>query len=223
MSVFWRPRGCVLWFDFAELQGDTVYDLSGNNNHGTIYNCEWRRGHLVGSLYFNGTDAYVYVDNIVLDVTTISEFAIEILIYPLSTEDQVTIFQGEGGEFQWRVFWGGDFGFFYTKYTDGTTFKAYLPAKPINRLYYIVFNYRRGGTSEEYVNGVLEDTWSTPDKDIQPFSDYFSVGCWQRGVDFFTNAIIHFCRIYNRALSEREIRAHANYLLQKYIAHPPFI
>ena len=40
MSIFWRPRGCVLWYDFAELSGDTVYDLSGNGNHGTIYNCE---------------------------------------------------------------------------------------------------------------------------------------------------------------------------------------
>jgi len=46
LSVFWRPRGCVLWFDFGALKGSTVYDLSGEGNHGTIYGAAWRRGHL---------------------------------------------------------------------------------------------------------------------------------------------------------------------------------
>jgi len=59
MSVFWRPRGCILWFDFGTLKGNTVYDLSGQGNHGTIYGAKWLRSYLTGALSFDGVDDYV--------------------------------------------------------------------------------------------------------------------------------------------------------------------
>ena len=35
--------GLVLWLPFEEGRGTTVYDKSGNNNNGTIYNATWKK------------------------------------------------------------------------------------------------------------------------------------------------------------------------------------
>ena len=223
MSVFWRPRGCVLWFDFAELQGDTVYDLSGNGNHGTIYNCEWRRGHLVGSLYFNGTDAYVRVPTApsiqnftslsieMLIKAPVTEHAVDYLDYGYFVDPYGILFESAVGGISYiAVFVRNTSG-------DATHIRIYFTP---NEWTLITATYD-GTKIRGYKNGTLQDQ--------SPFSgtlacsshDLF-LGCRHSYINYFDGLIAHV-RIYNRALSEREIKAHANYLLQKYIAHPPFI
>jgi len=56
----WLPgSGCALWLQMDERQGNTAYDLSGNNNHGTIYGATWGRGKIGYCLSFDGVDDYV--------------------------------------------------------------------------------------------------------------------------------------------------------------------
>jgi len=223
MSVFWRPRGCVLWYDFAELQGDTVYDLSGNGNNGTIYNAEWRRGHLVGSLYFNGTDAYVEVPHSdSLNIT--DEITIEAFVKVISFVNAYPVIVGKGDAYvsrfkaedtdkgrmmaSWHI--AGDWRHVY----GNTVISA--PA-----LVHHVITFKSDVGTKMYLNGVLDKEAPTTGT-LDTSTANVLIGNYE-GLIRYLHGIIHFVRIYNRALSQREIRAHANYLLQKYIAHPPFI
>jgi len=58
---FWRPRGCVLWLDFLEPKGNTVYDKSGYGNHGTVYGATRVRTLGRYGLSFDGVDDYVNI------------------------------------------------------------------------------------------------------------------------------------------------------------------
>jgi len=54
--------GCVLYFSFEERGGDKAYDLSGNNNHGAIYGASWTYGKIGRGLSFDGVDDYLKVE-----------------------------------------------------------------------------------------------------------------------------------------------------------------
>jgi hypothetical protein len=72
----------VLDLPLNEGSGTTVYDRSGFNNHGTIYNAVWQKIWRDWILYFNGQNAYVDCgNNPVLDL---SNFTISAWIYPIS-------------------------------------------------------------------------------------------------------------------------------------------
>ena len=212
MSIFWRPRGCVLWYDFAELSGHTVYDLSGNGNHGTIYNAEWRRGHLVGSLYFNGTDAYVDCgadESLGLDILTH-----EALVKTTETapEDNVATRIITN----WRAFestkitlkmWGD---YAELMWYTGTTWARARSSTRITdgKWYHLVGTYD-GSVGRIYVNGVLEDETEAP---LTTENYYRTLIGTYRSTEGFFNGLIAFVRIYNRALTLSEIRAHYHYL-----------
>jgi len=223
MSVFWRPRGCVLWYDFAELSGDTVYDLSGNNNHGTIYNCEWRRGDLIGSLYFNGENAYVYVPN---PIKLLPPFSLECFAYVTTTgrEYQTLISRrdlSDNTNYALRL-WNDSIEFYFKDVDTGNWV--------IHKAFDVVktgWHYFYGGYDGSEVVIVYDgEVVSTASETRTPQTEFVhseEIGSIKSGTREFWYGLIAHVRIYNRVLSQREIRAHANYLLQKYIAHPPFI
>ena len=223
MSIFWRPRGCVLWFDFAELSGDTVYDLSGNNNHGTIYNCEWRRGHLVGSLYFNGTDAYVEApDSPSLRVSRYVTMCA--LVKAKGLEDGYRTVVRKGDDYSIHI---RDDRFDVVTRGTGRPVAGYWVSYNFenNKLYFLTAIINTDDLKiYYYVNREFIGTRDLPSDygEIYQSSVPFWIG-YPRADTLYFYGTIHFVRVYNRVLSEREIRAHANYLLQKYIAHPPFI
>ena len=49
----------VLWAPLDAGEGSTAYDLSGRDNHGTIYGASWATGKIFNSLSFDGIDDYV--------------------------------------------------------------------------------------------------------------------------------------------------------------------
>ncbi len=73
---FWRPRGCVLWLDFLEPSGSVAYDKSGYGNHGTIHGAQRVRSLGRWGLEFDGVDDYV--ETPVVSVT--NKFTIEALV-----------------------------------------------------------------------------------------------------------------------------------------------
>lgn len=66
----------VLVLPLNEGSGDIVYDRSGYNNHGTIYNAVWEKKWRDWLLYFNGTNAYVRAD-FLSDVQEWDELTVE--------------------------------------------------------------------------------------------------------------------------------------------------
>jgi len=223
MSVFWRPRGCVLWYDFAELSGDTVYDLSGNGNHGTIYNCEWRRGHLIGALYFNGENAYVEVlDSPSLNIDGAWTVEVWIKPYALPSDWHVIFRRVWNTDSNYAIYLYGNKARIYV---SGLT-PAYVESNAtleVGNWYHIVGVWNPTESKLYlYLNGSLElgnvvEVTGSPS--VVAGNLRFGLDGWDQNF----NGIIAFARIYNRALTEREIKAHYHYLIQGYIAHPPFI
>ena len=223
MSVFWRPRGCVLWYDFAELQGDTVYDLSGNGNHGTIYNCEWRRGHLVGSLYFNGTDAYVEVPDDPSNQLG-NEGTLEALVKPLGSTGVVQDIIRRHYILGWVS--GSNYNNWRCWIWDGSSWRFFNYPEPLSNYIgewvFTAFTYKYGDKARVWVN----DNYIEYDAPYQPVLRGSNWGVGWGGSDCpseYFHGLIAFARIYNRALTPREIKAHYHYLSQKYILHPALI
>jgi len=223
MSVFWRPRGCVLWYDFAELSGDTVYDLSGNNNHGTIYNCEWRRGHLVGALYFNGENAYVEIPYS-SELNPRNAVTVEAFIKKLEPKERWERIFSSGSSNKLELI---------ARETDVNHFAFYpsidgsfrVVSDPdlweVGKLYHVVGTYD-GSFVRLYVNGVMKDELEYSGT-LDAYTSNPCIG-WRAGAgDEHLHGTIYFLRIYEIALSEREIKAHYHYLSQKYILHPAII
>jgi len=212
MSVFWRPRGCVLWFDFGTLKGNKVYDLSKQDNHGTIYGAIWRRGHLTGALSFDGVDDYVEVPHSA-SLVTVNAFTVEVFVRVVDSAD----FRGLFGKTEWNI---------------AAPYDVYVP-KGENNMRYFIGN----GTSSQSVDAVgkvIFNKWQHwafiydgTDQIIyldgnEVARKLVKVPVGDTGKPVFVGSredkvtvmygYIAFVRIYNRALSAREIKAHYHYL-----------
>lgn len=66
-------EGLVGYWDFSKEQ-EVAYDLSGNDNHGTIVGATWGNGRNGKALSFDGIDDYVAITNI--SPITLSEFTL---------------------------------------------------------------------------------------------------------------------------------------------------
>jgi len=211
VSVFPHPLGCVLWFDFGEPKGDTAYDLSGMGNNGTIYGAARVVGPLSGALSFDGVDDYVEApDSPPLDVDYITA---ELLLNPADpTAYKSFVSKGCIGvppnrtwEITIRV--GNYLRFCFSR--DGSELLSAIYETPLvaGRWYHIVGLYD-GEAGKLYVDGDLKATKPAPGT---LFKNDYSL---RLGLSHFgeaADATIALARIYNRALTEEEIRAHYNY------------
>jgi PKD repeat protein len=82
--------GLVAAYGFEDINGTTVADASGNANHGTITNAvSITSGHSGDALQFNGTDAWITVnDSASLNLTT--GMTLEAWVYPTAPMTQWT-------------------------------------------------------------------------------------------------------------------------------------
>jgi len=212
MSVFWRPRGCVLWFDFATLSGSTAYDLSRQKNNGTIYGATWKRGYLVGALSFDGVDDYVSVP----DFAFIDPNRVTLEAWVRAREfknwSQVICKHKTGETRIWmgQIYVDEEGGYYHLGYNiDGAGWAfARTGYVRINEWHHIV------GTVDVrlmriYLDGVFVMKKKHPYVDF----DWNAIAAPVRlGWPYWLNGDIALARIYNRVLTEREIKAHYHYL-----------
>ena len=201
-----NSTGCVLEMKFDEGEGNIAYDSSGNNNHGTIYGARWVKGKYGYALEFDGVDDYVevsYSDSL-YPWKENHPCTFEVWIKPFSYPGAYgIILQYKDDEGTGRTI---------IAITSEGTFFTYFGGKslttsaiaPLNEFTHAVLRYD-GTTLKFFVNGV-------PDAEDTRTVDEGKVGSLLIGTHkafkWWFNGIIDEVRIYNRALSEDEIKAH---------------
>jgi len=208
---FRRPRGCVLWLDFLEPSGSVAYDKSGYGNHGTIHGAQRVRSLGRWGLEFDGVDDYVEVPH--SDELNAQEFTWEILV--LSKEIETAVFMCKGKSLGDRVqIWRRSASPLWRAgiWVGGEAYLLDYDVERLNEWVRFAFTYD-GGEGRLYVDGELVDTFSAElaiDYGTHPLyigqPDY----SWHpSGYNF--NGCIALVRIYNRALTPREVKANYAY------------
>ncbi|MFQ6119136.1 MAG: LamG-like jellyroll fold domain-containing protein [Methanosarcinales archaeon] len=193
---------------FDEGSGNIAKDTSGNGNDGVIHGATWVYGKFGKALRFDGVDDYVEVpDSPGLDIT--DAITIEAWVKPLTLTSNtypmwkvntyglgygILIIGGASDKYQFAFHDGGSW-----QYVNTAT------SPTIGNWYHIVGTFD-GLNIRIYVNGALENTASYSGG-INPTTNTLVIGSGSPTVGHF-NCIIDEVRIYNRALSAEEIKAH---------------
>jgi len=210
-------EGLVLELHFNEFTGTTVYDLSGNGNNGTIYGALRVNEGFVRALSFDGVDDYFLVPHSsVFNVYSVS-LAIWIKVFTLEAKTVNThpLFKYEDPTKPWyglAMRWGA--APICMEIGDGTT--TYATSNYYFKdtdWHHIVGVYdAEVGAVKLYVDGKLYSTASAPTNiylaNNGPFKSPYEVG---------RAMILDEVLIYNRALSEQEIKTLYNYYIKKKI------
>ncbi|MDY6966667.1 MAG: LamG domain-containing protein [Halobacteriota archaeon] len=205
-----RHPNISLNLPLIEGSGDTVYDLSGNDNNGAIINAEWTSTEHGWALDFNGIDTYV-------DCGTGSTLAItnEITVEAIIKAETVPTDKWPGVVGKYRH--SNKYSFLLHLNPDqtaafvagnGTTVRT-----PVNSISEIAgtgeWCHLVGVCDENvvyiYVNGVqtnqktISFTLGTNDLSV-------NIGRWGGDYGDILNGMLIFARIYNHALSAAEVK-----------------
>jgi hypothetical protein len=202
-----NTSGLVLRIAMDEGSGSIAYDSSGYNNHGTLYNgTTWTDGKFGKALSFDGVDDYVLSNlshsNSITFSAWIKYFSLPSLnsgvfqVQPTNSNNDPTKVVG---------IWVYNNGYLWGRLIQSNgTIRNFPQNKYIspNTWYHVVLTAdNTTGIGKEWVNGV-EVGNVTYDGTLAPFS-YAKIG--RQGNESW-HGIIDEVRIYNRALSDEEIK-----------------
>jgi len=205
----WLPgSGCVLWLQMDERQGSIAYDLSGNNNHGTIYGPTWKRGKIGYCLNFDGVDDYVNLGIPTALYQDFTEITLEFWIFLKELREQ--------GSVNWHNFvpygvhlhsdgtasWVSD-------HSDGPQWLLIDALFSVGKWQHMAITYKLGTTDiRAFLNGTQIGI-ATPYRFgvfTTPSLPFYIGARWVNFQHFWGS--LDEVRIYNRALSAQEIEAH---------------
>jgi len=200
-------RGLVGYWKFDDGRGDLARDSSGNDYHGEIWGGEWVRGKFGTALRLNGEDSYVVIPQLG-GIDGSNELTVEVWVYWEDTGRYPNIITGG----RWAP---GGFLLFVrdrncmfrlgkpTKEGDqwGEVGAVLLRGFSLKRWYHLAAVFKRP-TLTTYVDGKRVSTakWDFP----VGYSGDLIIGKWGKVCH---RGLIDEVRIYNRALSEEEIRS----------------
>ena len=190
-------------WSFDEGNGSILIDNSEYGNNGTIYGATWTKGKYGKALSFDGVNNYVSIPNSPI-LNPDSDLSVEAWIYPLDTDREYQII-GKNKQFMLRIDPSYDLGtvsFFVwiNGYPEPRARGIVLPA---NVWSHVVGTYN-GVQVKIYVNGQLAGS-SYRSGLIDNTTNPVTIGNIYG--HYFTGSIdeVH---IYNRALSEQEVKEH---------------
>jgi len=206
-----KDPSCVLAFDWGEGAGNVVYDLSGNGNHGTIYGATRTRGILRYAGSFDGKDDYVEVPHSSsLNIT--SEITIIMWVKPSITIGAGAFYaftDKRDGSIAWGFYWHRD-SYAYLFINAWVAVRTSVRTLQAGKWYMLAATAKSNSTDNHiYINGVEDSlgtsaqTFVTNTAPVKISADYAKSIFWP--------GLIGLVRIYNRALSEKEIREHYYY------------
>ncbi len=194
-------EGLVGWWKFDDGEGTTVSDSSGNENHGTAIGMTWADGKYNSAGSFDGSDDYVisnamnynnntWVCNVKFDNVVADSVFIRGGLFPSNANiyyagDSIHCFYTSGEE------WGGLF---------------YATTPQAGKWYNIIATRDYSGTTATlklYINGICVATTTREGLPDSGNALYFAS---QNGITSIFDGSIDNVMIYNRALSEAEIK-----------------
>ena len=206
-------RGLVAYYSFDDC---SAKDLSGNGNDDIIYGAKCVNGKFGKALRFDGVDDYVEVsDNPMFSShATVGEITVVawVKVLGLSTDThrqmrQPVIAKGFPGEWEWALYVYDDQTVGFSTWQCGGSghSEPYGGFISLNEWHHLAASFKEGVANRVYLNGVEVATGTTFKG--RPCDGTRPVRIGSREDGQFLNAIIDEVRIYNRALSEEEIRA----------------
>lgn len=191
--------------------GNVVFDASGKNNHGTIYNGSWVFGSYGTALYFTGyNDGHINCGNHnTLNIE--NQGSILVWFKPMSPIQGGLVCWGLGGSWAEQRFTTllnsyGNYNEFGVYFADGVEFaRPYRgPMPPVDQWTCLAVTYT-GRSVDIYLNGVLKKTVF---QKIKPALKSFDLLIgkahgWAQHGSF--RGLIDEVRIYNHCLSSQEV------------------
>ena len=204
-------NGLVGWWKFDEGSGTTAMDSSGNDNTGTLTNGPvWVDGQRGKALSFDGLDDYVRIEaSDSLDVT--SQVTVEAWVYPKAYVDH----DGSNSHIASRTNTMGGHIYVLSVYPD--SHKASYSVNPnpdqhpssddlfLSTWTHLAVTYD-GSYVRLYINGIFDSSYAQSGS-IETTTNWLAIGCNSYGATYaHFNGTIDEVRIYNRALSQKEIQ-----------------
>jgi prepilin-type N-terminal cleavage/methylation domain-containing protein len=210
--------GLVGYWSFDEGTGTIAYDLSGYGNDGTLNNFNftttsgWTTGKIGKALIFDGSDDWVRVSNSPsLDINK------NISVFAWVNRSRIVDWERILGKFYWSGGSTGSWnlnlgqGYLICEFNiNGTWIYASAPAGTNNATstWYFVGCVYDGSRLYNYVNGELKATSIIASGNITTTTYPLAIGATSNGtaIQNVIQGIIDEIRIYNRALSDSEIK-----------------
>lgn len=214
------------WYNSYNGSGTAVYDISGNNRTGTLYNGTGFNSSGVGAFVFDGTDDYMEAPS--FNVDTQNEFTLEAWIKLNAVSGSYSIIKKNTSNDNWPIFSisvaGGDLEGYYSSAVYGQCLEgAYTTNDPIvpGVWYHVAFSKGTAGytSMKLYINGISVPysnyLYGSHINNLASSTKPIHIG---RSLDGSTwtqpfNGTIAMTKIYNRQLSDTEVLQ--NYNAQK--------
>ncbi len=214
-GIYKNETGLVGMWHFDESEGTTVYDSSNMKNNGKIAGVEWVEGKSGSALDFSGEKGYV-------DCGTSASLligrplSIEAWIKPSkpNSRQEAIVTASKGGDAIYYLSIGaGGNGkiFFWREEEDGTDFYIYSNSKILDTDWHHIVAVDDGTNFKIYIDGNLDKSEDesgysqTPDAITSCYIGNYEES-W--GSVYKFTGIIDEVRIYNRELSDSEVKEH---------------
>jgi hypothetical protein len=205
--------GLVGYWSFDEGAGTTAYDASGKGNNGTIYGAKWTNGKFGQALSFDGRDDYVEIGELAPTYMTIGAWIkTTSTTYNLPIVAKLDKTNFRGFFLTINANWPGVIvgSIRFALYDTSNMDRCQTSNLNVNdgNWHYIVATYD-GSYGKIYLDGTLVKSCSHTAGYTNPTTEPLLIGRHSKySVDntLYFNGLIDEVRIYNRALSEEEIR-----------------
>jgi hypothetical protein len=192
--------------------GTVWNDLSGNGNHGTLINGVGYDSADNGSMVFDGVDDQINLADVssikpVQEITIIQQF----------------YFNLTGGNRQATLMVGRDLTSGYILWEQNGIFTVRLSGNSVsnfpissNNWYNIIVTYKSGSGGSVFLNGKLKN--DIGDQGDISYPEMYGTGpsIGSHGGIYESNVKISMCQVYNRALTEFEIKQNFNAIKGRY-------
>ena len=209
LRPYFITPGCVGCWRFDEGTGTLVRDSSGYRNDGAATDLSWVDGRIGKAGSFNGSSSYVNCENDGSLMPT-SEITVESWIYPTSFSGAIhedNIASNEDNGYCLRT--GNGYPNFVIRGAGNWREAISEEQININNWYHLIGTFN-GTQVKIYVNGILKRTLDYSGSITASTTDLF-IGRFGYSAERWFTGLIDEVRIYNRALSAEEIKAHFNY------------